>query len=109
MPVFVEASLSPQLSGVAKVEIFNNTLIRGYGTFPHPNILAFAGILALLLLYSKRLGRQISILIYIVVVGVSGFVDHYILTSIQALSITVLTAMQLKYSKSIQFPKLFMS
>lgn len=35
-----ESSLSPAISGVAKIDENGIKLIRGYGTFPHPNILA---------------------------------------------------------------------
>lgn len=35
-----ESSLSPAIPGVAKIDENGIKLIRGYGTFPHPNILA---------------------------------------------------------------------
>lgn len=35
-----ESHLSPLLLGVAKIVSHGTTLIRGYGTFPHPNLLA---------------------------------------------------------------------
>ncbi|KKU34912.1 MAG: hypothetical protein UX48_C0022G0014 [Candidatus Azambacteria bacterium GW2011_GWB1_46_27] len=35
-----ESVLDPNLAGVAKLDIPNAKLIRPYGTFPHPNILA---------------------------------------------------------------------
>lgn len=35
-----ESVLGPQISGVAKIIVEGSKLIRAYGTFPHPNILA---------------------------------------------------------------------
>ncbi len=35
-----EQVLSPQIQGVAKIVSSGTTLIRGYGTFPHPNLLS---------------------------------------------------------------------
>ncbi len=34
-----ESVLNPQILGVAKIEVNSEKFIRGYGTFPHPNIL----------------------------------------------------------------------
>jgi hypothetical protein len=38
--VLGESHLSPETSGVAKIVSHGTTLIRGYGTFPHANLLA---------------------------------------------------------------------
>lgn len=46
-----ESPLSPNISGVAKIDENGIKLIRGYGTFPHPNILAAFLISAVLMTY----------------------------------------------------------
>jgi O-antigen ligase len=107
LPFVVEPALSNSIAGVAKVDIFNNTFIRGYGTFPHPNILGYVGILALILLYAKKLGRKLSIIIYSATIIIAGFIDHYILTSIQAFGISILTATYLLYVRLDGFGKVF--
>jgi hypothetical protein len=103
LPLVVEPVLSRELAGVAKVSILDNILIRGYGTFPHPNILAFAGIMALILVYKKIIGNKLAIIIYVLTLFVVGMFDHYILTSIQALVIGVLVGIILKYSIKVDF------
>lgn len=42
-----EQTLAPSLAGVAKIEVFGEKIIRAYGTFPHPNVLAAFLVLAL--------------------------------------------------------------
>ncbi len=106
LPVVVEPTLSPEIAGVAKVSILDNVIIRGYGTFPHPNILAFAGVLALILLYAKEFKKKLAIWVYIVSLVFLGFVDHYILTSIQALVLSLFTGLQLISSKNIEFSQI---
>lgn len=103
LPIVIEPVLSSELAGVAKISILDNNCIRAYGTFPHPNILGFVGILSLLLIYASKLGKKISILLYSLIMLIVGFVDHYILTSIQALSIAVLAGLQLLYGVYINF------
>jgi hypothetical protein len=107
LPFVVEPPLSTQLAGVAKVDIFNNTFIRAYGTFPHPNILGYVGILALILLYSQKLGKKLAIIICSATILIAGFIDHYIITSIQAFGISILTATYLLYGKLDGFGKVF--
>ena len=107
LPLAIEPALSPEIAGVAKVSILDNVIVRGYGTFPHPNILAFAGILALLLLYAKMFKKKLSIGIYVIVLILAGAVDHYILTSIQAIVIGVFTGLQLIYGKAVKFSPSF--
>ena len=107
LPIVVEPVLSTQLSGIAKVNVFDNTLIRGYGTFPHPNILGFSGILALIVLYATKLGKGVSMMIYLFTLILTGFIDHYIVTSIQAFSITIFTGLQLLYGNYIKLIKPF--
>jgi hypothetical protein len=99
LPIVVEPALSVNISGVAKIDILDNIFIRGYGTFPHPNILGFVGVLSLISLYAKSLGRKLSITMYLVTITISGLIDHYILTAIQALSTTILAGIQLLYGK----------
>jgi O-antigen ligase len=60
-----ESFLAPHLSGVAKISTEQGLVMRAYGTFPHPNILAtfliisiFAGITLLLLSKNKILQRK---------------------------------------------------
>jgi O-antigen ligase len=42
-----ESPLDVQASGVAKIDIFGAKLVRSYGTFPHPNVLAAYTIVAI--------------------------------------------------------------
>jgi len=42
-----EQLLSPSLAGVAKIDVWGGKVIRAYGTFPHPNVLAAFLLLAL--------------------------------------------------------------
>ena len=46
-----ESTLSPNVPGVAKIPVAGLRLIRGYGTFPHPNVLAAFLLLGLFSLY----------------------------------------------------------
>jgi hypothetical protein len=103
LPLVVEPTLSRELAGVAKVSILDNVWIRGYGTFSHPNILAFAGITALILVYKKVIGNKLAVILYILTLFVVGMFDHYILTSIQALVIGVLVGIILKHSIKVDF------
>lgn len=107
LPFVVEPVLSNSIAGVAKVDIFNNTFIRAYGTFPHPNILGYVGILVLILLYAQKLGRKLSLIIYSATIIIAGFIDHYISTSIQAFGISILTAIYLLYARLDGFGKVF--
>jgi hypothetical protein len=105
LPLVIEPSLSVQLSGVAKVSIFDNTFVRSYGTFPHPNIVGFAGIMSLILLYVQKLGKRLATIIYLTTIIIAGLIDHYIITSIQAFVITVFTGLQLMYGDSVSLIK----
>ncbi|HLG25846.1 MAG TPA: hypothetical protein VI588_03605, partial [Candidatus Gracilibacteria bacterium] len=40
LQILGEAALSPDTPGVAKMDVGGEKLIRAYGTFPHPNVLA---------------------------------------------------------------------
>jgi len=62
-----ESFLAPHLSGVAKISTEQGLVMRAYGTFPHPNILAtfliisiFAGITLLLLSKIKYYNEKLS-------------------------------------------------
>lgn len=46
-----EASLSPEINGVAKIIFENTKAIRAYGLFPHPNIFAVFLVIALFFLF----------------------------------------------------------
>lgn len=107
LPIIVEPVLSTQLSGVAKVNIFDSTFIRAYGTFPHPNVLGFSSIMSLILLYSIKLGKRLSMVIYSFTLIVTGLIDHYIVTSVQAFSIALYTGLQIVYGHNINFIKPF--
>ncbi len=59
LKIFGESPLGPNIDGVAKITISGVKMIRAYGTFPHPNILAAFLIFALfgfyvMFLRSKR-------------------------------------------------------
>lgn len=49
-----ESLVSPETLGVAKINLFGETFIRAYGTFPHANILAGYALIALVLLILKK-------------------------------------------------------
>lgn len=53
-----ESMLDPNLAGVAKIEVASAKLIRGYGTFPHPNILASFLSAAIFMFYSYYLSNK---------------------------------------------------
>lgn len=84
---FSEARLDPNTAGVAKTQLGDSELIRGYGLFPHPNILAFflfTSLSSLFLRYVPRGTKQkfgVGIILF-AILGV-GAVDHYLLTSAQ--------------------------
>lgn len=107
LPLVIESVISPFLAGISKAIINGDTFIRAYGTFPHPNILAFAGLMALLIMYIPAFTRKQSLLLYTLIILVVGFVDHYLLTSIQAFVITILTGLYIGYGKIVSFPQWF--
>jgi len=107
LPLVSESVISPLLAGIAKTIINGDIVIRAYGTFPHPNILAFAGIMALLIIYASVFTRKQALLLYALIVFSAGFVDHYLLTSIQAFTITILTGLYIGYGKVMRFPQWF--
>ncbi|MFZ1654401.1 MAG: hypothetical protein WBO92_04120 [Candidatus Moraniibacteriota bacterium] len=49
-----ESVLSLNLSNIAKSHLLNYELLRGYGTFPHPNVLAAYAVFVLVYAYSFR-------------------------------------------------------
>ncbi len=58
LKILGESVIAPEILGVAKFEILGEKLIRAYGTFPHPNLLAAFLLLSLacgafLLIYKK--------------------------------------------------------
>jgi len=105
LPVVVEPTLSRELAGVAKISLGDNILIRAYGTFPHSNILAFAGIMALILVYNRVIGQKQAIILYILTLIVAGMFDHYILTSIQAIIIAGLVGIGLNRDIKLDFTR----
>lgn len=52
-----ESVLSPFIGGAAKIPVGGGVLLRGYGTFPHPNVLAAFLIIGFLSLYYFWLRR----------------------------------------------------
>lgn len=101
LPLVVEPVLSPLLAGVAKVTLGTDTIIRGYGTFSHPNLLSFVSLLALLSLYRRQLGKKWSIGLFILGVGIAGMIDHYLITSPQIWIITSIVGLYILYAKPI--------
>ncbi len=49
-----EERLSPVLAGVAKLDFFGQKIIRAYGTFPHPNVLAAFLLFTIFLCLTKK-------------------------------------------------------
>lgn len=70
-----EQHISPTINGVAKLVVNGQTYIRGYGTFPHPNVLAaFLSVSILILLYftlnpSKRSQFLYFFLLFLNILG----------------------------------------
>ena len=107
LPLVVEPALSPLLAGISKTILNGDVFIRAYGTFPHPNILAFAALMALLIVYTTVFTRKQASIIYGLILVSAGFIDHYLITSIQAFVIAILTGLYIRYGKNIQFPRWF--
>lgn len=103
LPLVVEPTLSRELAGVAKISLGDNILIRAYGTFPHPNILAFAGIMALILVYTRVVWQKQAVMLYILTLVMAGMFDHYILTSIQSIIIVGLVGISLNLNIKLDF------
>ena len=57
-----ESNIGPQISGVAKIVVDGEKIIRAYGTFPHPNILGGFLIFTLLITIYLYLEHKRSIL-----------------------------------------------
>lgn len=73
-----EQVLSPQIQGVAKIVSSGTAMIRGYGTFPHPNLLsAFLSTAVLLSLYlfiestNKKAKLSYSMALFINLIGLT--------------------------------------
>mgnify|MGYP003981830341 FL=1 len=66
-----EPNIGPDVSGVAKLSLFGHTLIRGYGTFPHANILA--GFLGVGILLSLSLPKNKFSLATKIILGIGFF------------------------------------
>ncbi|MBI3335720.1 MAG: O-antigen ligase family protein [Candidatus Portnoybacteria bacterium] len=49
--VLGENILAPDITGVAKIDVFGEKFIRAYGTFPHPNVLAVFLLFCIFLLF----------------------------------------------------------
>lgn len=107
LPLVVEPGISPLLAGISKTILNGDTFIRVYGTFPHPNILAFAALMALLILYAGVFVRRQALLLYVLILASAGFIDHYLITSIQAFVITILTGLYIVYGEKARFPQWF--
>lgn len=101
LPLVTEPVISSAVAGVAKVDILNNILVRAYGTFPHPNILGFISILALLVLYRQFLSKKLSIIIFIFIIFSSAMIDHYIITSIQAYLATLIVGAYIFHNETL--------
>ena len=65
-----ESLLAPNIPGVAKIVFYSEQFIRGYGTFPHPNVLGgflIASILCtgFILFHGKQLTKNFSLSIHL--------------------------------------------
>ncbi len=108
IPLIVQPVIDVSLGGVAKVELLGHTLIRAPGTFPHPNILAFALLLvlwriALDVLPEKRQTVWKGVLFGGVLLVAQ--LDHYLLTSTQGLLLLGLSMLSFQRSR-ISFARL---
>ena len=86
---FVEPVLSLELAGVAKATLGSQIWLRAAGTFPHPNIFAFACLVALLAAIVPSSGKiriiwRWSMLMTVLILFQ---IDHYMLTSVQGMMI----------------------
>lgn len=108
-----ESHLSPDISGVAKIIVGGIKFIRGYGTFPHPNILSAFLVAACLLIIPLLLGskRRTERVIYLVLLFINLF--GLLITFSRAgylgfaLGLIVFTSLYLyKFGRDKQFLKL---
>ena len=90
LPLITESIFNRDMIGIAKLNIGNRFLIRGYGTFPHPNILAFTGFIGILFLIYNSNKKLSSWLIFFSLIFISQ-VDHYLWTFNQSLLLVFLS------------------
>ena len=67
-----ESPLSPEISGVAKIMVNNLKMIRAYGTFPHPNILAGFLLISIFFFYFLWLNKKHSFAFNSILIAVYG-------------------------------------
>lgn len=89
LPIITESVFNRDMVGIAKLNFGDNFLIRGYGTFPHPNILAFTGLMGIIFLIYNSNRKLASWFIFLTLIIISQ-VDHYLWTFNQSLLLTFL-------------------
>jgi len=67
-----ESPLSPEMSGVAKIIVNNLKMIRAYGTFPHPNILAGFLLISIFFFYFIWLNKKHSFVFNSLLIAIYG-------------------------------------
>lgn len=75
-----ESLLSPEVYGVAAFKVAGDLVMRAYGTFPHPNVLAaflFMTIYIFYALYFSDWGRERKWILFFYVPMLTGFIFTY--------------------------------
>lgn len=111
-----ESPLSPTIDGVAKINEDGFKLMRSYGTFPHPNILAVFLVLALFLTYfavlknASRIGQNKAIYVigqakYAITVGLLFLLSLGLMLTFSRSTIAIFLASSIIFFSTLIFSK----
>ncbi len=96
--IFGEPRISADIPGVAKIQLEDTSLMRPYGTFPHPNILA--GYLLVGILFAYHRMRQKEYIAYpLLILMFAAFVLAFSRGAFFALFVALLVYISLKESR----------
>lgn len=106
LKILGEQVLSPQILGVAKIVSGGTKLIRGYGTFPHPNLLSaflVTGVLftAYLMLETSKKWTKL-LLSFLLLLNIMGLAITFSRSAYLALGIGAAVFLDISWSR---FPK----
>ena len=73
LKLLAESPLGPEIAGVAKIIVNETKMIRPYGTFPHPNILAVFLLISIFFLYFLWLSKKHSFIKNCLMLAIFGF------------------------------------
>ncbi len=97
-----ERTFSPATIGISTVSLYGKEILRAYGSFPHPNVLAFFMFSAslLLIVYSKMLSKGWK-KSWIIIATVLAVICLFLTFSRLTILIFILTLVWLVYSRTI--------